>query len=73
MLFGMFLMFVLMMAATGALLWLAWRRMGEHLRGNPQAVAELTSALTTHVFVPLMGKKKQPEASQGESHVPQGP
>jgi hypothetical protein len=57
MLLGMFLMFLLIVAAEGGITWLIWRRMAEYLRGNEAAV----SALTTHLFVPLLGKKRPSE------------
>ncbi len=52
--FGMFLMFVLMMGCLGLLGWFIWVRLGSHLRENPQGV----TALSEHLFLPLMGKKK---------------
>lgn len=56
MFFGMFLMFVVMTAGEGVVAWLIWRRLAEHMKGNPEAVA----ALTTHLFVPLLGRKAAP-------------
>jgi hypothetical protein len=51
---GMCLMLLLVLGAEGALVWLVWRRMAEHLKENPDAVA----ALTVHLFVPLLGRKE---------------
>jgi len=57
MVFGMLFMLLLIVGGEGTVAWLIWRRMGEYLKENPEAVA----ALTTHLFVPLMGKKAKPE------------
>jgi hypothetical protein len=54
MLFGMFLMFVIMVGIEGLLLWLMWRKLAAHLKDNPQGVA----ALTEHLFVPLLGRNQ---------------
>jgi hypothetical protein len=54
---GMFLGAVLVAAVEGVLLWCVWRRLAEHLTENPEAV----SALTNHLFVPLMGRKARPQ------------
>jgi hypothetical protein len=53
MLFGMFLMFMLLAAGAGALTWFIWLRLGDHLKENEEGVR----ALTKHLLVPLMGKK----------------
>ena len=55
MLLGMALMFLLMIAAQGALAWLLWRRIAAYLQGNEEAVA----ALTKHLFMPLLGRKQE--------------
>jgi hypothetical protein len=65
---GMFVMFILMMAGGGGLAWLIWRRLAGHLKENPEAVA----ALTTHLFLPLLGKKEAPAEMDGERPDPPG-
>ena len=68
MLVGMTLMFLLIVVAEGALCWFVWRRLGDHLKENPEAVA----ALVTHLCIPLLGKKNPPEVPPEESQQPQG-
>lgn len=48
-------MFIIETGYLGVLAWLAWNRLAAHLKENPKAV----SALTNHVFIPLLGKKNQ--------------
>ncbi len=50
---GMVVMFVGIIGGEGILMWLIWKRLAAHLKDNPEGVA----ALTTHLFVPLLGKK----------------
>jgi hypothetical protein len=57
MLMGMIIMFILMCAGLGTVAWLAWSRLGAHLKGNEEAV----TAITKHVLIPLMGKKRTEE------------
>jgi hypothetical protein len=57
MLLGMFIMFVAMSGGAGIIIWLVWRRMAEHLKGNEEGV----QALTRHLFVPLIGQKEEPK------------
>jgi len=57
MLMGMIIMFILMCAVLGTVAWLAWSRLGAHLKDNEEAV----TAVTRHVLIPLMGKKKAEE------------
>lgn len=51
-----------------ALAWFIWHRIGQHLQENEEAVA----ALTKHFLVPLMGKKKPPEAAPETPTVSNG-
>jgi hypothetical protein len=67
MLFGMFLMFLLLTAGGGALMWLTWRRMAGHLKGNEEAV----SALTKHLFVPLLGGQDTPQPDETPAPKPE--
>ncbi len=62
MLLGMFIMFVVMAGGAGIVTWLVWLRLAEHLKENHEAV----SALTTHLFVPLLGRKEAPRAEPGQ-------
>ncbi len=62
MLLGMFIMFVAMSGALGIAGWLAWRRLAEHLKDNPEAVA----AVAKHVFVPLLSEKEKEGKPEGE-------
>ena len=64
MLFGMVLMFVLMMSAFGALAWWLGRRVVVHLKDNPVAVA----AISDHLIVPMLGKPAEtpPESPEDE-------
>ena len=55
MIVGMILMFILETGCLGLAAWWIWTRLAEHLKDNPEAVA----ALTTHLFVPLLGKKEK--------------
>ena len=55
MLFGMLTMFVIETGCLGVIAWLLWRKLAAHLRDSPEGVA----ALTTHLFIPLLGKKKE--------------
>lgn len=54
MLLGMVLMFLIETGCLVTVAWFAWMRLAAHLRDNPVAVA----ALTTHLMVPLLGKKQ---------------
>ena len=63
MLFGMCLMFLLTTGGYGFLLWLACRRIMEHLKGDPQA----TEAFTRHVLVPLFGRRKEAAPDDGQA------
>jgi len=60
MFFGMVLAFVLLAGGGGTLMWFTWRRIAEHLKENPDAVA----ALTVHLFVPLLGRKEAKKENQ---------
>ena len=51
MVLGMLLMFILIAGGEGVVAWFVWRRMAAYLKDNPEGVA----ALTTHLFVPLLG------------------
>ena len=51
---GMIVMFIALVGGEGILVWLAWRRLAQHLKENPDGVA----ALTSHLFVPLLGRKE---------------
>jgi len=53
----MFLTFVVMTASFAVLLWLGFRRVALHLRGNSEA----TRAVVEHVLIPLFGRKEVPE------------
>jgi hypothetical protein len=54
MILGMILMFIIETGCLGTVAWFAWLRLAAHLKDNPEGVA----ALTTHLFVPLLGKKQ---------------
>jgi len=53
----------------GGLAWWACRRITHHLRENPEGVA----ALTTHLFVPLLGRKPEEGQEAGSDGLPGGP
>ena len=53
MVLGMLLMFILIAGGEGVVAWFVWRRMAAYLKDNPEGVA----ALTTHLFVPLLGRQ----------------
>lgn len=55
MLFGMFLAFLLMASALGAVAYFAWLRLGAHLKDNEEGV----EALSKHLLVPLIGRKEK--------------
>jgi hypothetical protein len=56
------LTFVLTTLAYVALTFLAWRRVVEHLRDDPEA----SQAFSRHVLIPLLGRKSK-EAPSEES------
>lgn len=62
------LTFLLTTALYGTLLYLACRRVSRHLQGNEQAI----EAVTTHVLLPLLGRRPQDENAQpaSEPEVP---
>jgi len=53
----------------GGLAWWACRRITHHLRENPEGVA----ALTTHLFVPLLGRKPEEGQEAGSDQLSGGP
>ncbi len=57
MLLGMALMFIMETGILAIIAWYAWRRIAAHLKENENGVA----ALTTHLFLPLLGKRKEGE------------
>lgn len=57
--FLIFLTFILTTGLYGFLLWLAFSRVAQHLKGNPEAV----KAVMEHVLLPMLGR-------QAEQHKP---
>lgn len=55
MILGMILMFVIETGCLVVAAWLIWKRLAAYLKDNPEGVA----ALTTHLFIPLLGKRKK--------------
>jgi len=49
------LTYVLTTTAYSLLGWLAFRRIAQHLEGNPDGI----KAVTTHVLLPLLGRGKE--------------
>jgi hypothetical protein len=58
MIWGMILMFLMISLIEGVVAMCIWSRLAEHLTGNKEAVA----ALTTHLFCPLLGRKNDGQA-----------
>jgi hypothetical protein len=55
MMITIFAVFLLTTALYGAVLFLAFRRVAEHLKGN----AEATKSVVDHIVIPLLGRKPQ--------------
>jgi hypothetical protein len=60
MVFLMLVTFLLTTGLYGFLFWLAFQRVVNHLRGNPEGV----KAVTDHVLLPALGRK--PKEGKGE-------
>jgi hypothetical protein len=67
--FQVFLTFLVTTALYGVLLWLAIRRVSQHLQGNPEAV----KAVTDHVLIPLLGRRPEGDDSPGPTSNATGP
>jgi hypothetical protein len=66
--------FILTTGLYGALFWLVARRLARHTQENPEAV----NALSTHLFLPMFGKRARedspaPVVQATLSQGPQGP
>ena len=61
------LSFLLTTAGYGFLVWLAVRRVVEHLRECPEGVA----ALSEHLLLPVFGKRKPEEVPEPEPEKPE--
>jgi hypothetical protein len=57
---GMIAMLIIVSGLLAMVMLWAWRRLADHLKDNPEGVA----ALTTHLFVPLLGKKPPEEKTE---------
>jgi len=54
------------LGGLGAVLFIAGRRLAEHLKGDSEAVA----AVTRHVMIPLLGRKGKPSPVAGAEAAP---
>ncbi len=54
------------LGALGAVLFIAGRRLAEHLRGDAEAVA----AVTRHVLIPLLARKGKPAPAGDAAAAP---
>jgi hypothetical protein len=52
--------FVLTVAGCGVIAWLACRRIARHLQGNADGV----KAVTDHILLPLLTRKREPEENR---------
>ena len=50
----------------GTVLFIAGRRLADHLKGDAEAVA----AVTRHVMIPLLGRKGKPASAEAADAVP---
>lgn len=59
----LFILLVMVNGIGGILVWLAWQRITDHLRRNPEAA----KLISEHVVTPLLtGKPEKPEAEKPE-------